>query len=117
MIRRNIRSDRQERNVVPQSVNCAPMSVLPQAYQDTENNDNGLGDPQIVITFSSQQTVLFTSNSTPWFSDETFKVSPNIFFPGVHCACKTRMTHFSMRICASSKSNRSYLYNFLLGTF
>ena len=54
--------------------------MLPQAYQDTENDDNDFGDPQIVITFSSQQSVLFTSNSTPWFSDGTFKVCPNIFF-------------------------------------
>ena len=51
MIRRDISAARQERNVLPQSVNCAAISVPPQAYQDTENDDNDFGDAQIVITF------------------------------------------------------------------
>ena len=86
--------------------------MLPQAYQETENDDSDFGDSQTVITFSSQQIIPFTSNSTPWFSDRTFKVCRSIF-PGVHCACKTRKTYFSMLICASSKSNRSHLYKIL----
>ena len=80
MIQRNICAARQEGNVLPQSLNCAAISVLPQAYQETENDDNGFRYPQIVITFSSQQTIPFTSNSTPWFSDQTFRVCLNIFF-------------------------------------
>ena len=117
MIRRNIRAAQQEINVLSQSVNWAAISVLPQAYQGNENDDNDFGDTQIVITFSSQQTILFTSNYTSSFSDGTLKVCPNIFFAGVHCAFKARKAYFSMRICASSKSSRSYLYKILLRTF
>ena len=54
--------------------------MLPQAYQETENDDSDFGDSQTVITFSSQQIIPFTSNSTPWFSDRTFKVCRSIFF-------------------------------------
>ena len=64
-IRKTIRASRQERNVLPQPINCAAIPVLEQTFKETKNDDRGFGYPQIVVAFSSQQTRPFTSNSRP----------------------------------------------------
>ena len=55
-------------------------------YQLTENGDqfllydSGVGDPERILIFSSQQAIQFLSSSDHWFADGTFKVCPDIYF-------------------------------------
>ena len=73
----------------------AVIPVLPNEYQLTNNgdrfllHDSGVGDPERLIMFCTDQGLELLEQSDHWFADGTFSVSPAIFFQvyTVHAIC------------------------------
>ena len=60
--------------------------VLRLQYQLTSNGgvflvfDSGVGDPERIFIFASEQGRQFLTESEHWFTGGTFKVCPELFF-------------------------------------
>lgn len=85
-IRRNIRAQRQDRNVLPTPLRRQDIPVLPQQYQVTAAGDqfllfdSGVGDAERIFIFATQQGLRLLANYDHWFMDGTFKLCPEVFY-------------------------------------
>ena len=85
-MRRNIRLQRQDRNVLPNPLRREDIPVLPQQYQLTAAGgqflifDSGVGDVNRMFIFATHEALDLLANSPQWFADGTFKICPEIFF-------------------------------------
>ena len=79
-LRRNIRYQRQERNLPPTPFHRQNIPVLPHDYQITADgdqflvHDSGFGDEERILIFASQQGLRFLEHSDHWYAEGTFKV-------------------------------------------
>ena len=98
-LRRNIRHARQDRNMPPNPLTRDAIPILPQQYQETTTGENflvfdsGVGDPNRIFIFGSNQGLEYLSQSGHWYADGTFKVCPELFFQlyTVHGQCYGRI--------------------------
>ena len=85
-LRRNIRYQRQERNLPPTPFHQQNIPALPHDYQITADgnqflvHDSGFGDEERILIFASQQGLRFLVHSDHWYADGTFKVCPELSF-------------------------------------
>ena len=85
-IRRNIRAQRQDRNILPTPLRREDVPILPQQYQLTAAGDqfllfdSGIGGAERILIFATQQGLQLLADYDHWFMDGTFKLCPQIFF-------------------------------------
>ena len=84
-LRRNIRHQWQEQNILPNPPRKEDVPVLPHEYQMTGTSerfllfDSGVGDINRMFIFATNGGIDMLSNSSQWFGDGTFKLCPQIF--------------------------------------
>ena len=87
------RTIRRYRSAVGDPVNPryrANIPVIPNEFQTTTTgnrfllHDSGVGDPDRIIIFATDECLNLLEQSDHWFSDGTFSVSPAIF---LHHTC------------------------------
>ena len=84
-LRRNIRSQQQEQNILPNPPRKEDVPVLPHEYQMTRTGkrfllfDSGVGDINRMFIFATNDGIVMLSNSSQWFGDGNFKICPQIF--------------------------------------
>ena len=85
-LRRNIRHQRRQQNILPNPLRREDVPVIPQQYQLTATGerfllfDSGVGDANRMLIFATDDGLQMLANSPQWFSDGTFKLCPEIFF-------------------------------------
>ena len=84
-LRRNIRRQRQEQNILPNPPRKEDVPVLPHEYQMTGTGerfllfDSGVGDINRMFIFATNDGIDMLANSCQWFGDGTFKLCAQIF--------------------------------------
>ena len=84
-LRRNIRRQQQEQNVLANPPKKEDVPVLPHEYQMTGTGkrflffDIGVGDVNRMFIFATNDGIDMLANSSQWFGDGTFKLWPQIF--------------------------------------
>ena len=84
-LRRNIRRQWQEQNILPNPPREEDVPVLPHKYQTAGRGerfllfDNGLGDSNKTYIFATNDGIDMLANSSQWFGDGTFKLHPQIY--------------------------------------
>ena len=84
-LRRKIRCQRQEQNILPNPTRKEDMPVLPHEYHMTGTGkrffsfDSGVGDINRMFIFATNDGMDMLANSSQWFCDGTFKLCPQIF--------------------------------------
>ena len=99
-LKRNIRRARQDNDQPGNPIDRATIPVLPNQYTQTTNgqrfllHDTGVGDPNRIIMFSTNQALDCLNTSDHWFDDGTFKVCPEMFFQlySVHALINKRVS-------------------------
>ena len=84
-LRRSIRRQRQEQNILSNPPRKEDVPVLPLEYQMTGIGerfllfDSGVGDINRMFIFATNDGIAMLDNSSQWFGDGTFKLCPQIF--------------------------------------
>ena len=92
------RAIRRNQSIVGDPVNPrdrATLPVIPDEFQSTSTGDrfllydSGVGDPERMVLFCTDQCLSLLEQSDHWFADGTFSVSPTIFFQlyTIHSIC------------------------------
>ena len=85
-LRRNIRLQRQEGNILPNPLRKEDIPVLLQQCQVTATGDrfllydSGVGDVNRMFIFVTDGALDLLAHSPQWFADGTFKQCPELFF-------------------------------------